>query len=260
MGRGWLGHLRKIPRGRVISLAVAFLLAAVSLGEAQRRGGFQFYGVEPNPRYNGKFGFVRLRYQWIIGRGWEYDYPAMERNLMFMVKELTSMRPIVRQSNVLDMDDPELFKWPVAYLSEPGFWTPSDAEAKGLRDYMAKGGFVIIDDFFGPYQWDVFYRAIKKVLPDAELVRLDKSHPIFNSFYTIETLDGMSHPASPAYRAQYYGIYEKNDRKRRLISIIDFNNDIGDYMEWSGQGWYPMNMSNDAYKFATNYLVYALTH
>jgi hypothetical protein len=42
--------------------------------------------------------------------------------------------------------------------------------------------------------------------------------------------------------------------------IINFNNDIGDYMEWSGQGYYAINFTNDAYKLATNYVVYALTH
>jgi hypothetical protein len=247
------------PRWTRLSLVLALLGVATATG-AQWRGGFGFYGVEANPKYDGRFAFVRLRYQWIIGRGWEYDYPAMERNLMVMIRELTSMRPIYRQSNVLDMDDPQLMKWPVAYLSEPGYWVPNDSEAKGLRTWLAKGGFLIVDDFYGPYQWQNFYNSIKKVLPDAELVRLDHTHPIFKSFYTIENLEGMSHPASPSYRAVYYGIYERNDRRRRLISIVNFNNDIGDYMEWSGQGWYPMNMSNDAYKFATNYLVYALTH
>jgi hypothetical protein len=246
-------------RSRRVTWALAGLILAAGLLEAQRRGGFQFFGVEPNPVYDGRFGFVRLRYQWNIGRGWEYDYPAMERNLMFMIKELTSIRPHIKQSNVLDMDDPELMKWPVAYLSEPGFWAPSAAESKGLRTWLDKGGFLIVDDFYGQ-QWNQFERAMRTVIPDVEFVRLDKTHPIFNSFYSIDKLDGMSHPASPSFRAVYLGIYEKNDRKRRLISIVNYNNDIGDYMEWSGQGWYPMNMSNDAYKFATNYLVYALTH
>lgn len=48
--------------------------------------------------------------------------------------------------------------------------------------------------------------------------------------------------------------------QKRWQVVINFNNDIGDYMEWSGERWYPVNLSNDAYKFATNYVVYGLTH
>ncbi|MNC95193.1 hypothetical protein D3C83_122500 [compost metagenome] len=69
----------------------------------------------------------------------------------------------------------------------------------------------------------------------------------------------MHHPQNPYYRAEYLGIYEDNDKSKRLAVIINYNNDIGDYMEWSGQGWYPVDFTNDAYKFATNYIVYGLT-
>jgi len=243
-------------------MAVAVLGALLAVGAiagAQRGFRQRRAFLEPNPRYDGRFAFVRLRYQAFYRSGWEFDYPAMERNLMFIVRELTSMRPHVRESNVLDMDDPQLLKWPVAYLSEPGYWVPSRSEATGLRAWLDKGGFLIVDDFFGN-RWANFERSMRMVIPDAEIVRLDSTHPIFNSFYSIENLEGMSHPANPYYKAVYLGIYERNDRRRRLVAIINYNNDIGDYMEWSGRGWYPMNMSNDAYKFATNYLVYALTH
>jgi len=157
------------------------------------------------------------------------------------------------------MDDPELFKHPIAYLSEPGYWHLSPGEASGLRHWLAKGGCLIVDDFyFG--EWTNFERSIHMVLPDAELVRLTVKHPIFDSFFQIKTLEGMTHPDNSQAKAEYYGIYENNDPKRRLMVIVNYNNDIGDYMEWSGGGWYPVNMSNDAYKLATNYIVYAMTH
>ena len=98
------------------------------------------------------------------------------------------------------------------------------------------------------------------MLPDARIVKLDITHPIFDAFFHIKTLEGMTHPDNYNAKAEFLGIYEDNDPSQRLIVVINFNNDIGDYMEWSGQGWYPVNMSNDAYKFATNYLVYAMTH
>ena len=103
-------------------------------------------------------------------------------------------------------------------------------------------------------------RQLPLVLPNARFVQLTVAHPIFDSFFQIKTLEGMSHPDNSRAKAIYVGISENNDPTRRLVAIIDYNNDIGDYTEWSGEGWYPVNMSNDAYKLATNYIIYGLTH
>ena len=164
-----------------------------------------------------------------------------------------------RESNIYDMDDPQLFRYPIAYLSEPGYWHPTESEATGLRTWLAKGGFLIVDDFYFN-QWDNFERSMRMVLPEAKILPLDVSHPVFQSFFHIATLSGMTHPNDPRAVAEYRGIFEGNDPSRRLMVIINYNNDIGDYMEWSGQGYYAINFSNDAYKLATNYVVYALTH
>jgi len=214
--------------------------------------------VEPNVRYDGRFTFARIRYT-VYGRsGWEFDYPVMERNLMTMMRELTALEPHVDGSNVHTLDDPELMKYPVAYLSEPGYWIPSEPEAAGLRTYLAKGGFLIVDDFMLG-EWNNFERQIRQVLPDAHIARLDASHPIFDSFFRISSLD-MTYPHDRRLKAEFLGIFEDNDPAKRLMVVINYNNDIGDYMEWSGQGWWPVNISNDAYKLATNYVIYALTH
>lgn len=248
--------------GAIGAMSIA-VLALVAIGggitarnaSAQRRGIF----IEPNAQYDGRFTFVRLRYR-VYGRsGWEFDYPAMERNFMTILKDLTNMKLHVRESNVFDMDDPALFRYPIAYLSEPGYWHPGESEAAGLRLYLAKGGFLIVDDFYFN-EWVNFERSMRMVLPNAHIERLTLAHPIFDSFFHINTLEGMTHPDNSSAKAQFLGIYENNDPTRRLVVIINYNNDIGDYMEWSGAGWYPVNMSNDAYKLATNYIVYGLTH
>jgi hypothetical protein len=248
-----------LARARTRRYVIA-LLAALSVGavvaQPQRFGRAR---IEPNAPYDGRFTFVRLRYTVHTRSGWEFDYPAMERNFMTILNDLSTVRPHVRESNVLAMDDPELARYPIAYLSEPGYWIPDEREAAGLRAWLTRGGFLIVDDFLLG-QWTNFERSMHMVLPDARIVRLDVSHPIFDSFFRITTLEGMTHPNSRQARAEYYGIHEHNDPARRLVVIINYNNDIGDYMEWSGEGWYPVNMSNDAYKFATNYIVYGLTH
>jgi hypothetical protein len=248
-------------RMRFAVIATTVLAVLVGGGTAARSASAQRRGIYagPNAQYDGRFTFVRLRYR-VYGRsGWEFDYPAMERNFMTILKDLTSIKLHWRESNIYDMDDPELFRYPIAYLSEPGYWHPSPSEAAGLRLWLAKGGFLIVDDFyFG--EWDNFERSMRMVLPNARFERLTVAHPIFDCFFHITTLDGMTHPDNRGAKAQYLGIYENNDPTRRLVAIINYNNDIGDYMEWSGEGWYPVNMSNDAYKLATNYIIYGLTH
>lgn len=234
----------------------ALLTVGVALGHAQR--GQRGQWIEPNVEYDGRFTFVRLRYTNPGRGGWAFDYPDMERNFMTILTDLTSMKLHLRRSNVLTMDDPDLSKYAVAYLSEPGYWVPNASEAAGLRAWLLKGGFLIVDDFFGR-QWTNFEMSLRLVLPEARAVPLDVSHPVFDSFFRIDSLTGMHHPSSSAWRAEYLGVFEDNDPAKRLLMIINYNNDIGDYMEWSGSGYYPINFTNDAYKLATNYVLYGLT-
>src|SRR3954452_16529131 len=102
---------------------VVTLSATFGLANAQRRV-FQ----EPNTPYDGRFTFVRLRYRLVTRPGWEYDYPAMERNFMTIAVDLSTLKAHTRESNILDMDDPQLMHYPVAYLSEPGYWYPTPKE------------------------------------------------------------------------------------------------------------------------------------
>jgi len=236
------------------------LLSAVAVAPllAQRYGGWRRVQQEPNVAYDGRFTFVRLRYREERSAGWAYDYPAMERHFMKVVKEITTIGPVVDGSNIHDLDDPELHRFPIAYLSEPGYWVMTDAEAKGLREYLLKGGFLIVDDFMGR-EWYNFEAQMLRVLPGAQIVPMNVSHPIFDSFFHLKTLD-MTYPNRPSIQAEFRGIYEDNDPTKRLMVIINYNNDIGDYMEWSNDDLYPVNLTNEAYKFAVNYITYGLTH
>src|SRR5687768_6982661 len=132
--------MRRVVTAGVIAsgFAIAFGAAAMP-ADAQRFSRRML--IEPNAGYDGRFTFARIRYT-VYGRsGWEFDYPTMERNLMLMMREVTALRPHVRESNIHTFDDPELLRYPIAYLSEPGYWIPSDSEVVGLRNYLAKGGF-----------------------------------------------------------------------------------------------------------------------
>lgn len=259
--RGWFQRL--FATGRlttvIVSLAVVVVGIAGTAVVARSQRGRGTY-MEPNVPYDGRYTFVRIRYTG-GGRGsWSADYPAMERNFMTILDDLSTVHPHLGKSNIHTLDDAELSRHAVAYLTEPGYWYPDQREAEGLRKWLYKGGFLIVDDFYNDNQWSVFEQGMRDVLPEARLFPMDVSHPIFQTFFHISTLEGMTHPAGRQWKAQYLGIYENNDPTGRLMVIINYNNDIGDYMEWSGEGIYSVNLSNDAYKMATNYVIYGLTH
>ena len=220
-----------------------------------------------NTPYDGRFTFVRIKYRGYggftgQGPGWSHDYPRAESHLMRIMQEITSLRPFIESDlaiggNVLALDDPELMKYPVAYFSEPGYWQPTEAEVTGFRNYLKKGGFVIFDDFQGPGHWMNFTHQMQRVLPGVEVLRLPDSHPIFDSFFKVN-LDLLATQYNS--RPVYYAIFEDNNPDKRLIAIVNFENDVGEYWEYSNRGFAPIPVSNEAYKLGVNYLIYALTH
>jgi Domain of unknown function (DUF4159) len=217
--------------------------------------------------YDGRFTFVRLRWgsdygfsrRGGFGSAWNHDYPRAERHLALIIKELTAIDMRTDDSLILALDDPELFNYPIAFMWEPGFWNLTDREAESFRAYLSKGGFAVFEDFDGPQQWSNFEAQMRRVLPDHRLVRLEKAHHIFDSFFRINDIDAILHPMS-GIPPSYYGIFEDNDPGKRLLVVANFDNDVPEYWEWSGEGLFPFDMSNEAYKLGVNYLVYGLTH
>lgn len=254
---------------RVLAAIVAVLMAsagAFAQDYFRERRPPQYVETTGNQPYDGRVVFVRLRYSMGFGgfgrRGggreapWAHDYPTADVHMMKILNEITIARPRVDGSNVLGLDDPELHNYPIAYMSEPGFWAPDDDEATGLRNYLMKGGFIIFDDFRG-YDWDNLQQQMRRVLPEANWVQLDSTHPVFHSFFEIDDLNYLtSYNGYPTY----YGIFEQNDPRKRLIAIANRDNDLGEYWEYSDTGYAPVDLSNQAYKFGVNYFIYALTH
>jgi hypothetical protein len=261
--------------------AALVVLAAVAATSALAQQGFleRFRRSSPdsrdaaykrdNTQYDGKFVFIRLRYGGPGGfgffgdgggPGWAHDYPRADVNFMRILQEITLLKPRTNGSNILSPDDPELFDFPVAYLSEPGFWRPTDEEVKGLHDYLMKGGFVIFDDFDGRGQLDNLMAQMHRVLPGHRFVELHGPEEVFHSFFEIPKPLEMIPPYGYGAAPEFHGIFEDNDPNKRLMVVANYNNDIGDYWEWSGTGLWPIDLSNEAYKFGVNYVMYAMTH
>jgi hypothetical protein len=254
---------RRTVVGVLAVIAVASLSAPL-LGWAQDRFGRDSEEIPPNPAYDGRFTFVRIRYDQGNDGGfgfrrdikWAHDYPRGERHFTKILGEITDIRSRTAESTILKLDDPELTRYPVAYLCEPGFWRPSEAEVLGLRNYLLKGGFIIFDDFAGNH-WENFQAQMRRVFPDLQPMRMTPDDRVFDAFYHITTLN-YNHPYF-GMPSEFWGIYENNDRDQRLLAMINYNNDISEYWEFSDEQFFPVNMSNDAYKLGINYMVYALT-
>lgn len=262
-----------ILRRTFLRLTLAAVLCVAAAPEAAAQGGRGDRGgrgrsAEPAPNvpYDGRFTFARIRYRMSLdafgggrfGRDepWFHDYPRAERNFTAILSELTTIQVQRAGSVILTLDDPELFKYPVAYMAEPGFWQPNDAEVAGMRAYLLKGGFVIFDDFAGDHFLNLMAQ-LRRVLPEHRPVRLTAEHPIFDSFYRIPSLD-YTHPYY-GMPSEFWGVFEENDPTKRLLMIINHNNDLSEYWEYSDQGMFPIDLSNEAYKLGINYIVYALS-
>jgi hypothetical protein len=262
---------------RRLTVIAALLACAGGVALAQRRGYFDGAVRDPavhNADYDGRFSFVRLKYDTAPGgywyRGlpaWAHGYPVSEQNLMRIMTEVSDLGPRIDDITVLALDDPELFKYPVAYIIEPGWWTMTDGETAAFRTYLQKGGFVIVDDFkvrgwgggMGGGGWENFEEQMQRVLPGVRFAEMKSSHPIFHSFFEIHSLDNFpqAYNAGPAV---FRGVYEDNDPKKRLQMIINYNTDISQFWEWSGRGLRPVGDTNEAYKLGVNYIIYGLTH
>ncbi len=150
---------------------------------------------------------------------------------------------------------------PVTCHSEDETEDDAGGEATGgiVKNLRWCVGFAIFEDFDGPEQWSVFEAQMRRVLPEGRLARLDKTHAIFDSFFRIKDIDAILHPMY-GLRPSYYGIFEGNDPSRRLMVVANFDNDVPEYWEWSGQGMFAFDASNEAYKLGVNYVIYGMTH
>jgi hypothetical protein len=253
----------RAQRSWLVAFAAVLVAATVATGQHEARSPHD----PASPVADRKVTIARLRWGADAGfsrRGgfaaaWNHDYPRAEQHLSRIVKELTLADIRTDGDLVLALDDPALFNYPIAFMWEPGFWNLTDPEAESFRAYLRKGGFAVFEDFDGPEQWRVFESQMRRVLPDGRLARLDSTHPIFDAFFRIKDIDAIVHPMY-GLRPSYYGIFEENNPSRRLIVVANFDNDVPEYWEWSGQGLFPFDTSNEAYKLGVNYLVYAMTH
>ncbi|MCZ6768850.1 MAG: DUF4159 domain-containing protein [Acidobacteria bacterium] len=247
-------------------MATRFLLLVLLIGfSAARMADLPDHQERVHPP---EFTFLRLVYSgadWTAST-WHVDYPKADQQFLYGLRKLTDFGFVSTEHLALPLSDPELFKFPFLYAVEVGHMRLSDKEASQLREYLLRGGFLVVDDFHGEYEWQNFYRQMKKVFPEYEPIELTIDHPIFHCYYDIKELiqvPGLQFVYSGrtwekgGYQAHYRGI---QDEKGRLMVMINYNVDLGDAWEWAEVQAYPRKYANLAFQLGINYIIYAMTH
>jgi hypothetical protein len=255
---------------RVASLALVIAVTQSGLTPTPldfgERASRRFAPEDPSEHH--EFTFARAAYS---GTGWGWgswatDYPKADRQFLIGVKRLTRIDAYGGDFAVR-LDDPELLRYPFLYAVEVGRMALTEAEVLGLRRYLAAGGFLFVDDFWGTWEWANFEAEIRRVLPGRPIVDLPMEHPLFHTVYDLDELlqvpnvrNGMV--GGPYWEQDGYvpvcrGIHDEDGR---LVVVINWNSDLGDAWEWAENPYYPLDRSTFAYQFGINAIVYAMTH
>jgi hypothetical protein len=296
--------LRIYLLGTLVSVALGLTLVGVVSAQRGFNRGFDDFddrGGVPDWENDQRFEedvFTFARVQWNSDRdwggygrrrgrgrgGWATDHPDSDNNFSYRLQQLTSLKVNPRPV-IVRLTDEELFKYPFIYIIEPGNLLFSPDEVDALRRYLLSGGFLMVDDFWGDYEWANFEREIKRVFPNRQLVELSLDHEIFNCVYRLKEKPqvcsydrarrgrdslGRVQPGWPAVTwedehggdcrtVHYKGIF---DDKGRMMAIICHNTDLGDGWEKEGMAeWYFSEFAeNKSYPMGINIVVYAMTH
>jgi hypothetical protein len=267
----------------VIAGVAAFWAAAFAFQKPFREYQGQEYSnfpLPPDAAEKTEFVFARLmypqgnwgifgrwsRFDWREGRSaWTNDYPRSDRHFVTALRRLSrvQVRSVEQPVNLEDGDD--VYNWPWLYSVGPNHWRLTDAQVEKLRDYLARGGFLLADDFWGEDDWAYFERSMARVFPGRGIAEIENGDPIFHSVFDLSdryqvpgewSLHGppyLNGGSVPHWRAVY-------DDKGRVVVAILFNHDTGDSWEWADDPGYPERYSALGIRTGVNYVVYAMTH
>ena len=278
-GRTSVRTLKRFSFVSFVSFVVMVTLA-ISVS-AQRRGRFGFnMSAPPNPKYDGAFRFCRVMFRNAAngdGGGWGVDYPKSDINLSFRLSELTTTwvsRDDDGEFNhaVIRLTDPELFRCPFIMLTEPGGAYFDEEEAKQLREYLLRGGFLWADDFWGDYAWEHWVNELAKALPSGyPIVDLTMDHPMFHTLYDVAEL-----PQIPSINSYFYTGRSTSERGSasavpharaifdltgHMMVLMTHNTDFGDAFEREGENHeYFERFAGPGYAVGIDVLIYSMTH
>jgi hypothetical protein len=260
------------------------VVAIAAAGEAQRRGGFFGTSIRtPTPTsFDGRFNFCRVAFSYSNtgdGGGWYVDYPRADINLSIRLSELTKtsigMDPSGEPNHlVVRLTDPELFKCPFIMMTEVGAAYFSPEEAQHLREYLLKGGFLWVDDFWGTLAWEHWSREIGKAMPPSEYPITDVTldDPMLRTLFDVKKIPQItniqfwrstggtitSERGADSAEVHFRAI---RDRRGAIVVLMTHNTDVAD--SWEREGEDPAffyQFSPAGYSLGINVLLHIMSH
>jgi len=251
-------RLSRAARGLGACAALVLIAAAAQRGESPPSAEFHFARLA--------FGDLGREITSDRREPWLRDFPDADYHFMQGVSRLTRIDATdeIRQ---VRLEDDSLFDYPVIYAVKAGYMRLDDREAARLREYLQRGGFLIVDDFHGPYDWAEFEASMLRVFPERRIVDLATSDEVFHVLYDVDhrtqipgiqaVQRGVTWEHPEGVPAHWRGIYDDDGR---LMVAINFNMDLGDAWEHADDAVYPEPLTTLAYHFGINYIIYAMTH
>lgn len=229
--------------------------------------------ADEQPAPEAEFHMARLVYDSGSGERtwrpwWAIDYPEAEYHLLRGLTRLTSV-VVADDSRHLKLTDDEIFDYPWLFAQQVGHWRLTAEEIRRLREYVLRGGFLVVDDFHGDWEWPVMSSVMQQAFPEWPIRRLPEEHDLMKILYDLNQdtqIPGHRHlyrgaggqiEAHLRGPAEWHGI---SDDQGRLVVAINFNMDMGDAWEHADDPSYPIPMTSLAYRFGVNYVIYAMTH
>jgi hypothetical protein len=251
--------------------------AVLRLDGAGAERGYRDLAKDAKSPPEAEFHLARMIYRTYGGGGshgfyepwWAIDYPLAEEHFLPALRRMTVLS-VAEDSRHLEVTNNRVFQYPFLFMQQPGMgqWSPNSQEAASLREYLLRGGFLLVDDFHGDREWDIFEPGIKRVFPDREIVDIPPTDSLLHVFFDMDQkvqIPGKRHVRS--YGGQmtvtmrgpphWRGIY---DDAGRLMVAMNFNMDMGDSWEHADDPTYPGTMTAQGYRLGTNYILYAMTH
>jgi len=243
----------------LVAAVLALVVASVAFGQFRGRRSMGYGGTfdDNSPPAT---EFVSMRWHFgtngAIGHmGWSHNYPESEVHLNEFIGRNTRVDVEDNSYRLIELGSPEIFDFPFAYISEPGEMEMTETEVANLREYILRGGFILIDDF-DTWHMDNLPEEMHRAFPGRNFVRLDITNPIWDLVYKVEDLESMG-PYVQGDDPVYYAL--ANDVDQIAIMALH-NNDLANFWEWYGSPQYPLKPATDAFRMGTNFVVHAMTH
>jgi len=251
----------------VAMLALGALASLVSAQPFRRRS--YAPGIdEPLVGEPKEWTFARLAYDGTgyRGSGWSVDYPRAEYHFSQAVDRLTRI-DVHPDGHVMSPNTDDLFNYPWLYAVEVGSWTFSEPQAARMREYLLRGGFLMVDDFHGEAEWQNFLDGMRAIFPDRPIEDIPATDPIYTQPYDVEKRlqvpgpgymsSGLTYERRDGVTPHWRGI---RDADGRWMVMISHNIDYGEGWEQADNPDYPEAFTRQAYEVAVNYLIYTMTH